>query len=80
MTLFDERALQLAVQRHLESVPIPEGKRGAFVTVGNQDGVRAVIAVRVGDEWSVGAFLDVDRHPDDHDWGVDYGVIVKGTF
>jgi len=79
MSLFDPKSLELAVQRHLVDAPIPDDKRGAFVTVGNADGVKAVIAVRTGDAWTLGAFVDVDRRPDDH-WGVDWGVQIKGTF
>lgn len=80
MTLFDPKSLELAVQRHLADVPIPEGKRGAFLTVGNADGVKAVVAIRTGENWSLGAFVDVEKRPEDEHWGADYGVFVKGTF
>ena len=76
---FDPAALERVVQRTLADVTIPEGQRGAFLTVGNQDGVNAVIAVKVGEGWSVGAYMDVDRQPDD-EWGAEYGVVVRGTF
>jgi len=79
MTIFDPAALEKVVQRHLADVPIPEDKRGAFITVGNQDGVKAAIAVRVGDTWSVGAFLDVEKRPGD-DWDAEYGVLVRAVF
>lgn len=78
-TLFDPKALELAVQRHLAEVPIPEGKRVAVVTVANQDSVKVVTAIRGGDNWTLGGFVDIDRQPDDH-WGVDWGVTVKASF
>lgn len=80
MTLFDPAALEKAVQKHLADVPIPEHKRGVFLTVGNRDGVKAVVAVRTGDQWSLGAFVEVEKRPEDEHWGADYGVFVKGTF
>ena len=78
---FDPHALELAVQRHLAANPIPEGKKGAFFTVGNHDGVKAGVALRVKDRVELGTYLDVERDPnDDTNWDVEYGVTLKGYF
>lgn len=75
---FDPHALQLAVQRTLEDSPeVPEGAKGAFVTVANQDGIRAVIAVKVADSWQVQAAVQHGWHDGDT---LEYGVSVRGTW
>jgi len=80
MTLspFDPQALQLAVERTLADNPeIPEGAQGAFLTVANQEGIKAVIAVKINDRWQVQAAVS-DRWADLSK--VEVGVSVKGTW
>lgn len=75
--LFDPAALQHVVATTLADSPdVPVGARGAFLTVANNEGVKAVIAVRVADGWQVKAVVS-------HGWAstqVDYGVSVTGTW
>lgn len=76
-SMFDPAALNSVVQRALADSPtIPEDAHGAFLTVANQDGIKAVIAVKLVDTWTVKAVVD-------HAWGsssVNYGVAITGTF
>ena len=75
--MFDQRALEAVVTRTLEAnVLIPADARGAFVTVANRDSIKAVIAVKIADQWAVKAVVE-------HEWGtkdVNFGVSVTGTF
>lgn len=78
--LFDQDALEATVRRTLDDavLVIPPDAHGAFLTVANQDGIKAVIAVRIADAWQVKAVVE-------HDWrdkadAVTYGVTVTGTF
>lgn len=76
--IFDPHALESVVARTLaESPDVPEGARGAFVLVGNQDAVRAVVAVKVADQWTVKAFVEVEQKDLKHPT---YGVSVTGTW
>jgi hypothetical protein len=75
---FDPAALQLAVQRTLADSPdIPEGARGAFLTVANQQGIKAVIAIKVAEGWLVQASVS-DRWTDPDQ--VEFGVRLHGTW
>ena len=38
-----------------ELAGIPEGKRGAVVFVGTEDGAQAHLAARIGDRWKIAA-------------------------
>ena len=75
--LFDDRALAQVVERTLRDAPIPDEKRGAFVTVANATGIKAAIAIKVDDCWQVHAYAE-------RLWGKDepitYGVAIQGTF
>jgi hypothetical protein len=76
--LFDSRALQHLVEKTLTDSPeVPEGKRGAFLTVANQEGIRAVIAVKVDDRWTLKAVVE---HPWASSDTINYGVEITGTF
>ncbi len=76
--MFDPAALDAVVSRVLLNTPdIPEGHHGAFVTVANQDGIRAAIAIKVGDEWHVEASVSHGWHDGS---AVAYGAKVTGTF
>jgi hypothetical protein len=76
--MFDPAALEAVVQRVLATTPeIPENHRGAFLTVANEQGIRAVIAVKVGDEWTIKADIAHAWHADSK---ITYGVQVTGTF
>lgn len=75
---FSPEALELAVQRTLQDSPIvPEGARGAFVVVANQDGIRAVTAVKIEDRWQMEAVVSHGWHEGDT---LEYGVQIKGTW
>ena len=75
--MFEPAALQHLVATTLAEVDIPADKRGACVLVANQDSVKAVLAVRVGDGWKVQAVVE-------HEWTngaeITYGVSVVGTW
>jgi hypothetical protein len=75
--MFDPHALQAVVAKTLhESPAIPEDAHGAFLTIANQDSIKAVIAVRLQGDWEVQAIVE-------HAWGsrrVEVGVVVSGTF
>ena len=77
--MFDRAALDRVISMALDtSLVIPEDARGAFVTVANQIGVKAVIALKVNDAWRVEAVVA-------HEWkrppgASTYGVKVTGTF
>lgn len=75
--MFDRDALSAIVKKTLdENVTIPEDAHGAFVTVANNEGIKAVIAVKLADQWTVKAVVE-------HNWDtkdVQYGVSVTGTF
>lgn len=76
--LFDSRALQHVVEQALTDSPeVPDGKRGAFLTVANQDGIKAIIAVKVDDRWTMKAVVE---HPWASDDPIQYGVEITGTF
>ena len=76
--LFDDRALQHVVARALaESPDIPEGATGAFVLVGNQDSLKAVVAVKVADDWQVHAVVETAWKDPKR---VTYGVSISGTW
>ncbi len=47
------------------------------MTVANQDGVKAVVAVKIADRWTVQAVVEKSWHADDP---ITYGVVVSGTF
>lgn len=74
---FDPAALQHVVAKTLADSPdVPVGAQGAFLTVANTEGIQAVIAIRVADQWQVKAVVS-------HGWAsstVDYGVSVTGTW
>ena len=76
--MFDPAALTAVVQRVLVNSPdIPENHRGAFLTVANEQGIRAVIAVKIGDDWTIKADIAHAWHADSK---ITYGVQVQGTF
>ncbi len=73
---FSPESLQKAVQEALMNDPaIPPGHRGAFVTVTGPTGVKAVIATKLNDHWTVTGEVD-------HPWtgGLTYGATVKATW
>lgn len=58
MAKFTADEVQAAIA-HAQAA-IPEGRSGALVVVSDVDGVRALVAKRFGDTWSVGG--DVEWH------------------
>ncbi len=54
---------------------IPPDHRGGFVTLADQDGVKAVIAEKVGGVWAVTAYVD-------HPWSgaLQYGATIQATW
>lgn len=54
---------------------IPEGHNGAFLTIVSQDGVKAVIAHKIDNHWTVTAQAD-------HGWKgkLDYGATIQATW
>jgi hypothetical protein len=76
--MFDPAALTAVVQRVLANSPdIPEDHHGAFLTVANEQGIRAVIAMKIGDEWRIQADVAHAWHAGST---ITYGVQVSGTF
>ncbi len=76
--MFDPAALEAVVRRTLAASPdIPEDHHGAFLTVANEQGIRAVIALRVGDDWQIRADVAHAWHAGST---ITYGVQVTGTF
>jgi hypothetical protein len=73
----DPAAIQHLVARALAASPdIPEDAHGAFLTVANQESLKAVIAVRLHGDWTVQSVVE-------HAWGsktVAVGVVISGTF
>lgn len=75
--MFDQAALNAVVKKTLdENVTIPEGARGAFVLVANNDGIKAVTALKIKGDWQIRGVVEYDRADND----VQYGVSVTGTF
>jgi hypothetical protein len=75
---FDPKALELAVQRTLhESPDVPDDAKGAFLVVANQDGIKAVTAIKIDDRWRVEGVVSHGWHEGDT---LEYGVSVRGTF
>lgn len=74
--MFTQDALEKAVNdAFLMSSGIPENHKGAFVTIVNQDGVKAVIAHKLNNTWIVTAEVD-------HPWAGDleYGAAIQATW
>ena len=62
LLIFDEATLRQAVATALaEPSFVPEGKRGVMVVRGHREGatpgVQAILAVKIGDVWTVGGEL-----------------------
>lgn len=75
--IFDPKSLQAVVQRTIaQSADIPAGARGVFLTVVTPEGLKALVAVRAGDRWTVQGSVDVARELNDFT----FAVTVKGTF
>lgn len=75
MTVFDYNALAKAVNETLTTTDVPVAHRGAFVTVADGHGVKAVVAVKVGDTWKIQGVVEQAWHG-----GVNAGVSVKATW
>jgi hypothetical protein len=50
--------MKAKIERELAA--IPDGKRGALVVIGDEQGARAHLAARIGDRWKVAAGAGVD--------------------
>jgi hypothetical protein len=61
LSVFSEDALKAAVTAALDrSLDVPSGKRGAFVTAVDENGVRAGVAYRLAPDsnWQIDAFVN----------------------
>lgn len=76
-SIFSDEALQNIVAKTLSTVEIPDNKQGAFLTVADNFGVTAVVAIKVHDDWQIHAA--VSRAWKDGN-SLEYGVSVTGTF
>ncbi len=73
---FTPESLQKAVQTALMNDPdLPPGHKGAFVTVATHEGVKAVVATKLNDHWTVTGEVVLP-------WagGLNYGATVKATW
>lgn len=74
--MFSPAELDAAVKEaFVTATDIPPGHRGAFVTVADQDGVKAVLAQKLNDTWTVTGYVD-------HPWmgGLSYGATIQATW
>lgn len=67
LNLFSDQELRRVVRETLDNADIPGDHKGAFVTVVDDKGVRAVVAAKVGDHWTVQGAVD-------HAWSGDLTV------
>ncbi len=75
-SMFSDNALKSIVERTLnQDINIPDGHKGAFVTVVDANGLRTVIASKINNTWNV--YGDIGYHPHT---GLEYGVTVKATW
>ena len=76
--MFDAMALDAIVQRTLLDNPtIPEGAHGAFVMVANANGIKAIIALKIAETWTVDAVVEREWRDDAP---IKFGVTVTGSF
>ena len=74
--LFTDIALTKAVNdAFLLSSGIPADHRGAFVTVANKDGIKAVVAHKINERWVITAQVD-------HPWSgnLNAGATIQATW
>jgi hypothetical protein len=74
--MFSPDELNAVVQQAFKvQSDIPAGHKGAFVTVADKDGVKAIIAEKLGGNWVITGSVD-------HPWsgGLSYGATIQTTW
>lgn len=72
----DQAAIAKAVTDALTvSTSIPPGHKGAFVTIVDDSGVKAVVADKISGVWTVTGYVE-------HPWsgGLDYGTTLQASW
>lgn len=69
--MFEQEAITKVVKEAL--VNVPEDHKVAMVTIANNDGVKAVVAAKIDDEWQIDFYGNYSI-PKKH---FDYGVVVQ---
>lgn len=75
MPIFDSASLHTAVSAALKDSSIDDTHMNAFALVATRNGVKAVLAAKINNVWSVESVVSVDDQKH-----VDGGVSVKATW
>lgn len=59
---FSPESIRTAISSALQQTPLPPGKRGAVIGMLTTDGVKGIVAVKVGEHWQMGG--EVELHGD----------------
>lgn len=59
---FSPESIRAAISSALTQTPLPPGKRGAVIGMITADGIKGIVAVKVGEHWQ--AMGDVELHGD----------------
>lgn len=73
--MFEQEALQKVISKALDDTVVPDGHKAALATIVNSNGVKVVIAHKIGDGWSVAGELNIP-----HKEGLNYGVTITKTW
>ncbi|HWY33931.1 MAG TPA: hypothetical protein VNX68_04750 [Nitrosopumilaceae archaeon] len=75
--IFDNVSLKNEIEKTLDThVNIPEGHRGALVTIVDASGVRCAVATNVGKGWMVAGDIGYVTHKG----GLEAGITVQKTW